>query len=279
MIHGCLLRVQKCKRIRIREAYPTDRAGSRCGAHRCCQRLFERFCPRLDGQGIDTGFITLEMKTLIMTVMVTIFAATVPFDMTLGQTEPDQKVSDVRAGLLARFQKDLPRDDLEYVKSCLEREGLSWNDTARVTRLDFGRSRQAWLVEGLGPCLAGNANGLKHLYIRVGDGWREILDDVAQSLEVCAEAVPPCPASKPRSPGTHGWPDLALWHHGSASEGEQHVYRFNGNVYKEVFCNHVNYQSPDGKSYSQPRSIPCDVPSDFVAVLQNDLEYKTVNRR
>ena len=33
------------------------------------------------------------MKTLIMTVMVTIFAATVSFDVTLGQTEPDQKAS------------------------------------------------------------------------------------------------------------------------------------------------------------------------------------------
>jgi hypothetical protein len=218
------------------------------------------------------------MKTLITTVMVTIFAATVPFDVALGQTEPDQKASDVRAGLLARFQENIPRDDLEYVKSCLEQEGLSWNDTARVTRLDFGRSRQAWLVEGLGPCLAGNANGLMHLYIRVGDGWREILDDVAQSLEVCAEAVPPCRAPKPRPPGTHDWPDVALWHHGSASEGEQHVYRFNGNVYREVFCNHVNYQSPEGKRYSQPRSIPCDVPFDFVAALQNDLEYKTYLR-
>ena len=143
------------------------------------------------------------MRTLGPTAVLTMIAALVPFDAMFGQTEPNQKVAEIPSGLLATLQHDLQKDELEEAKSCLEREGLSWNDTARVTRLDFGRSREAWLVEGLGPCLAGNANGLMHLYIRVGDGWREILDDVAQSLEVCAEAVPPCRAPKPRPPGTH----------------------------------------------------------------------------
>ena len=34
-------------------------------------------------------------------------------------------------------------------------------------------------MEGLGPCLAGNANGLKLLYIRADKGWRKNLDIAA----------------------------------------------------------------------------------------------------
>jgi hypothetical protein len=162
--------------------------------------------------------------------------------------------------------------------SLLEREGLSWNDILRARRFDLDRPRRGWLLEGLGPCLAGNANDLKLLYIRVDDGWRKILDEFGQSLIACAQAVPPCPVpsrSSRRSSSTHGWPDLALWQHGSASEGDQRVYQFNGNVYEEIACNHVNYQSLGGSSYSNPRFTPCDIPSDFLAMLQNDLEQKT----
>jgi hypothetical protein len=66
---------------------------------------------------------------------------------------------------------------------------------------------------------------------------------------------------------------LEVWHHASASEGDQVVYQFDGSEYREIACNDVNYESPDGKSYSKPRSTPCEVPSDFLATFQNDLEH------
>jgi hypothetical protein len=134
----------------------------------------------------------LGMRTLRPTSVLTMIAALVPFDAMFGQTEPNQKVAEIPSGLLATLQHDLQKDELEEAKSCLEREGLSWNEIVRVTRFDLNRPQQAWLVEGLGPCLAGNANGLKLLYIRADNGWREILDDSGQSLDVCGQAVPPC---------------------------------------------------------------------------------------
>ena len=203
-----------------------------------------------------TGSNMLGMRTLVLTAVFTMIAA-VPFGPMFGQTEPNQRAAEIPSDLLATLQNDLKEDELDEAKSCLEREGLSWSEIVRVTRFDLNRPRQAWLVEGLGPCLAGNANGLKLLYIRADNGWRKILDDSGQSLEVCAQAVPPCPVSsgsERRSTSTHGWPDLALWRHGSASEGDQLVYRFDGNVYKKIACSH---RSPGGNHHSEPRYSPC----------------------
>jgi len=138
-----------------------------------------------------------------------------------------------------RFKRRFLED---IAKSCLERWGLSLKEIVRATRFDLNRAEYAWLVKGLGPCLAGNANGEMLLYIRAGKGWRKILDDVGQSLEVCAQAHLPCHVprgSERRSASTHGWPDLSLYRHGSASEGDQFVYRFDGNAYKAVACNVV----------------------------------------
>ena len=52
------------------------------------------------------------------------------------------------------------------------------------------------------------------------------------------------------------------------------MYRFIGNAYKELACNRVKHRGPEGTNYAKPRSTPCDVPSDFLAMLGNDLEYK-----
>jgi hypothetical protein len=219
----------------------------------------------------------LRIKTLILIVVVTTIADTVPFGMAFARTQPDQKAAHIPSDLLAAVQHDFKRDELQEANSCLEREGLSWDGILRATRFDRNAPRQVWLVEGLGPCLAGNANGVKLLYIRARNGWRKILDDFGQSLMVCSQAVPPCPTpyrSEPRTAGSRGWPDLALWHHGSANEGEETVYRFDGDVYKEIACYDVKYQSPDGKPYSKPRSTPCNVPPRFLAMLQIDLEHK-----
>jgi len=192
-------------------------------------------------------------KTLLPAVIITMLAGR----MTLAQSDRNQKAAEIPADLLATLQSDL-KDDLAETKSCLEQEGLSWNESLDAERFELNRAH-AWLVQGIGRCLAGNANSPIFLYIRAGIGWRNILY-VGQSLQICAQAHPPCPAAKghSRKPASaHGWPDLAIWRHGSAMEGDQLVYRFDGNVYKLVGCNHVQYRNANRQSQSQPRYSSC----------------------
>jgi len=225
------------------------------------------------------GVIVRCMKILVLAAVVTMITATVPLEVAFGQTKPAQKAHEVPPDLLATLQKDL-RADKGYQK-CLETEPDSppLEEQVVVDRLDLNRPQQpALLLRGGMPCLGGNDNGELFLYIRAGIDWRTILHSWGQGVMVCPDAVLPCPVPSRfsrRLIDTHGWPDLAVWQHGSATEGDQREYRFNGEVYKEVACNHVNYQSLGGKTYSRPRSTPCDIPSDFLAMLQNDLEHKT----
>jgi hypothetical protein len=58
------------------------------------------------------------VKTVILTVIVAMLAATVPSDARFGQTEPNQRFGGIPPDLLAVIQIDL-RDDLEETKSCL----------------------------------------------------------------------------------------------------------------------------------------------------------------
>ena len=109
-----------------------------------------------------------RIKTLMLAVVVGMLAATVPYGVTLAQTERNQKAGQIPHDLLAALQNDL-KDDLEETKSCLEQNGLSWNESLDVERFDLNRTRHGWLVQGLGRCLAGNANGPIFLYIRDGD--------------------------------------------------------------------------------------------------------------
>ena len=202
-----------------------------------------------------------RIKTLMLAVVVGMLAATVPCGVTLAQTEPNQKAGEIPHDLLAALQNDL-KDDLEETKSCLEQNGLSWNESLDVERFDFNQTRHGWLVQGLGRCLAGNDNSPTFLYIRDGDSWRKLLYEIGQSLEICAPHTGrPCPVpreSKRKSPSAHGWPDLALWRHSSAWESDQLVYRFDGNVYKVIACNVVDYGNPtNGQHYSRPRYSPC----------------------
>src|SRR6516164_8024749 len=191
-----------------------------------------------------------SMNTLLLVVFITTLAGSV----TLAATERKQKKADIQSDLLATLQSDL-KEDLTETKRCPEQEGLSWNENLDAEPLDLDRTHHALLVQGIGRCLAGNANSPIFLYIRAGIGWRNILY-VGQSLQICAQAHPPCPAAKghSRKPASaHGWPDLAIWRHGSAMEGDQLVYRFDGNVYKLVGCNHVQYRNANRQSQSQPR--------------------------
>jgi hypothetical protein len=202
-----------------------------------------------------------RIRTLMLAVVVGMLTVTVPSGVTFAQTKPNQIVGDISSNLLAMIKIDLG-DDLEETKSCLEREGLSWNESLDVERFDLNRTRHGWLVQGLGKCLAGNANGPTFLYIRDGDIWRKLLYEIGQSLEICAPHTGrPCPLPKGferKSSSAQGWPDLALWRHSSAWESDQLVYRFDGKVYKVIACNVVDYGNPtSGQRYSQPRYSRC----------------------
>jgi hypothetical protein len=200
------------------------------------------------------------MKISTLAVVVAVITVTWPFGATLGQTRRHQQAADIPPGLLAALQNDL-KNDLEETKSCLDREGLSWDQGVRVTKFNLNRPRQAWFVGGLGPCLAGNANAPIFLYLRDGQDWRNIFYDVGQSLEVCGRAHLSCAISRRtvrRSSRAQGWPDLSLYRHGSAFGGDQLVYRFDGNAYKAVACKMVDYaNSASGKRYSKPRYRAC----------------------
>jgi hypothetical protein len=202
----------------------------------------------------------LSVKISILTIVITMIAAAVPFGVTFGQTEPDQTSDEVPSDLLATLQKDL-KEDKGY-RECLEKpDSPPLEGQVVVRRLDLNQPRKpALLLRGVMPCLGGNDNGELFLYIGAGKAWRRILHTWGQSLIVCGQAVTPCPVprgSERRSTSRHGWPDLALWRHASAWEGDQLVYQFDGNVYKAVVCHHVQGQNSNGEPYSKPRYTPC----------------------
>jgi hypothetical protein len=196
-----------------------------------------------------------SMKTLLIVVFITTLAGSV----TLAATERKQRIADIPFDLLATLQSDL-KEDLAETKSCLEQEGLSWNESLDAEPLYLDRTHHALLVQGIGRCLAGNANSSIFLYIRAGNSWRKLLYNIGQSLQICAKAYPPFPAvnePKRKSASTRGWPDSAIWRHGSAWEGDQLVYRFDGNRYKMVGCTHVQHRNPNVQSLSKPRYSSC----------------------
>jgi hypothetical protein len=98
------------------------------------------------------------MKISTLAVVVAVITVTWPFGATLGQTQRHQQAADFPTGLLAALQNDL-KNDLEETKSCLDREGLSWNQGVRVTRFNLNRPQQAWFVEGPGPCWQETSTG------------------------------------------------------------------------------------------------------------------------
>jgi hypothetical protein len=66
-----------------------------------------------------------ETQTLILTVLVTMLVATVPFDLTFGQTKANQKAAEIPSDLLVLLQNNLKADELEETKSCLVSESES----------------------------------------------------------------------------------------------------------------------------------------------------------
>ena len=111
-----------------------------------------------------------SMNTLLLVVFITTLAGSV----TLAATERKQKKADIQSDLLATLQSDL-KEDLTETKRCPEQEGLSWNENLDAEPLDLDRTPHALLVQGIGRCLAGNANSPIFLYIRAGNSWRKLL--------------------------------------------------------------------------------------------------------
>jgi uncharacterized protein YecT (DUF1311 family) len=172
-----------------------------------------------------------------------------------GQTEPAQETDDIPPDLLATLRTDLltedpsmhcsqqqfERDvavsdfDLTVCDVFQSRAPLPGYDatTKRLSSSVKRRQPAALLVEGQGPCAGGGNDNWDHLlYIRAGNGWRQIFDDSCQDVFR-------------RCTSTHGLPDLETWHHASASEGDKVVYHFDGNAYKEIASCHVQDEDAD----------------------------------
>jgi hypothetical protein len=140
----------------------------------------------------------MSVRSGALAVAVAMIAAA-QLGVAFAQTEPV-----VPPDLLAALQKDAKGDvNLECIR---EPDAPPLQDQVRAERFDLDRRQEAWLVYGINRCAAAN-NGPYFLYIRVDKGWRMILEGFGQSLGLGGSA------------GVHGWPDLALYMHGSASSG------------------------------------------------------------
>jgi hypothetical protein len=210
----------------------------------------------------------------ILIAAAALIAAAVPGSAAVpAQAKPDHETAEIPSDLLATLWHDL-KDD-KYFRDCMETE-------QPVVR-PFGLNQPRRPAFVLSPCPGGNAGNELFLYIRSNTGWRQVLRTWGQSLLICAQADPPCPlpTGSERS-STDGWPDLELWVHESVDEGNQFVYRFDGNVYRPVACRHVLYDRHD--DHSKPSSTPCiggnwrasqgkraDIPPDLLATLHRDI--------
>jgi len=171
--------------------------------------------------------------------------------------------TDIPPDLIATLQSDLTQDkdyDKLY-KSCFEEPGTPpLEEHVIAWRLDFNRPQQIALALRGRNCLGGNDNGELYLYIRAGNGWRKLLHTWGQSLYVCTREVLRCRLRgefERKSTSRYGWPDLAVWRHNSAHDGDQLVFQFDGKLYEAVTCHRVSYQNPHGKPNSKPTYSPC----------------------
>ena len=100
-------------------------------------------------------------------------------------------------------------------------------------------------------------------------------------MYVCAHEVPLCRLKggfERRSTSRYGWPDLAVWRHNSAHDGDQLVFQFDGKRYKAIACHRVSYQNPHGKPNLTPTYSPCllssrngDAPRPLPEILVGDI--------
>ncbi len=142
---------------------------------------------------------------------------------------------------------ELPQNVFTFIQNdfrsgdCLRENGLQFEQTIDITWLSLGgKGDDALLVNGLGPCLAGNVNGPIAVYAHLDEGWRKVLDVNGRDVE-------------PLSGRTHGFSNVEVWSHGSATESVRVVYKFDGRQYNAVQCEDVKYEDEKDK----PKVTPC----------------------
>ena len=151
-----------------------------------------------------------------------------------------------------RETADLPPDLVAAIqnepifKSCADYRGAPFRKTFTTTWLELKRNQApALLLEGLPPCLAGNDNGAKLIFVRSAGVWRKVLDCIGDSVELVKTQ-------------TNGWHDLVLWQHDNAFRSARQLLQFDGTRYKSASCNMVQFQDEvTYKKLAKPRYTPC----------------------
>ncbi len=143
------------------------------------------------------------------------------------------------ASLLVEIRRDLRNWD---ARDCLSQSDEALLQSLRVSPLG---PRDAWIVEGLGPCFSGANNGAKLIYVKAQGKWRKVLDANGNRLAT----------SRGRS---HGLPDVILQRHGSAYESEEYLYRYDGAAYQPSKCAYILYADiATGRPFRRARRSPC----------------------
>ena len=156
-----------------------------------------------------------------------------------GVAQNSRRDAEPPASLLAIIRNE------PAVQACARPGGGQLANMYRGAWLDLNAKQRTFLLEGLPPCLAGNDNGTRLLYIQSGAGWRKILDAIGDTVEVGANV-------------TNGWREIVLWQHDSASRSARHLLGFRGTKYEPVSCNMVQFRDGvTGKSLTRPQYTGC----------------------
>ncbi len=192
------------------------------------------------------------MPTTWLKLTVIMLAATTSIRLAMGQAQRQPTVIDIPPDLLPIIQKDFGTGS-PAVASCLKSSGRAFEHMVRTRWLALNRSqRPALLVEGLVPCLAGNDNGTKLVYSRVGNDWRKIFEGVGDTLELAKTS-------------TNGWRDVVLWQHDDAYRRARQLSGFDGTQYKSVSCTLVRLTDEiTHQKLVLPRYESC--PEEFLAM-------------
>jgi hypothetical protein len=135
--------------------------------------------------------------------------------------------------------------NLTEMQSCVRSSGKEFEQMIRTTRKAMAPRYLAFVVEGLGPCFSGANNGPYLMYVRFGNKWRKVFDDIGNGVDFLETR-------------TNGFPDVARRQHGSAFMSVRFVYRFNGNQYDVAGCDVVWFSDPlTGKDFPKPQYEPC----------------------
>lgn len=172
-----------------------------------------------------------------------VFALTVATGLAAGgngYAQLQHKAADLPSDLIAAIQNE------PIVKRCADFGGATFGKMATTTWLELKRNQApALLLEGLPPCLAGNDNGAKLIFVRSNDVWRKVLECIGDVVEVAQTR-------------TSGWHDLVLWQHDNASRSARQLLRFDGTRYRSVSCDLVQFRDEiTHKKFAKPRYGPC----------------------